>query len=395
MKKLIGTAAIVTAFMYPNILNAAPSIGAEMDRPAGAVKIASADVTMAKTGIPVFVSNAPETLWNGPRSYDGAEMHQVNSTLYRDEMKGNFRFWSVHSNSAKQNLSFYMYVKNGSKTAVKLYMKGAGYGASLTSKPEPGAAAATNQYLKSQDSKGRYLATIPAGGGYAYKYASGVKDGYSMNYIADYRAVNATTGADAAVTVSDIVTDSEAANANVAAYASSAQIAPTNYLYKNSADDYRGVLRHSGRTAKVNVNLTVAEPRKFVNIADAEPAAYPGEQEPLISSWDEHGMKYNKPTEVVFKGKKRGAFWVTDYTIQFLITKPASHSSVLAAYGARYGTSNNGYIHYKISPDGPLTQYAYDAGKVRLVDTSGSFTIKTMVQPFLSVPLAFYFAAEQ
>lgn len=130
-----------------------------------------------------------------------------------------------------------------------------------------------------------------------------------------------------------------------------------------------------------------------MNIGDGEPAAYPGEQEPLVSRWDVTGVQYEKPTAVVFKGKKRGAFWVTDYTIKFSIAKPSGYSSVYSVYGA--GAGGSGYIHYKLNADPTFSQLAYSSGKARIIGTSAGYQITTMIQPFLSVPLTFYFTAEK
>ncbi|MDQ0917057.1 hypothetical protein [Paenibacillus sp. V4I5] len=391
--KALWFAFIATILLYsanPANVFAAEPIGAEVAQPTGATQLVTTSdglnqVSFQMTGTPVFASNAPETIWDGPRSFDGVVMNQVNKTLYRDYMTGNFRFWSVHVNQTGKNVNFYMHVYNTSADSVKLYIKRSGYGVG-------GAAAAssesTNEFMSQTGSGGTLVTTIPTGGFYTYPYSTTVAHGQTMSYIADFRVVNVRTGADERVSISDVVTNDGTANINT--YATSTNIAKTNYLYKDSADDYRGVLAHSGRTVDVRVNLSSSN-KKFMKIADSEPTAYPGEQERLKSRFDVYGVAFSGgPKDVVFNSKYRGAYWVIDYTYNINITKPAGFSVVSTYYGQAPGMTHAGFINYKISA---LTQYHYNNSKVRVINNNTNYTLQTMVQPSLSLPLALYFIA--
>ncbi|MBH5319702.1 hypothetical protein I6N90_18045 [Paenibacillus sp. GSMTC-2017] len=390
IKYIFMTLALAT-LLLPSGSFAASPIGTSLPQPTGATKlVTTADglnsVSFQQTGTPVFASNAPETIWNGPRSADGKVMNQVNKTLYRDNMTGNFRFWSVHSNMTNSSVNFYMHVKNPSATsAVKLYIKRKGYAVSHAA---AAAATATQQFM-SQDgvNAGTLLATIPAGGTYVYQYASSVAHERTMDFVADFRAVSVATDGDAMVVISNIVTNNGTTNIeNIAIQ----NVVETNHGYKNSNDDYRGVLQYSGRVVNLKINLTPSNYKKFIKIADGKPEAYLNEQEPLKTRWTVGGTPLTAPTVVAYNGKERGAYWLTDLTYNINITNSSGYSTVSTYYGAAPNLKPAGFINYKI---GSLTQYKYESGQAIVINNNLNYTLKTVVQPSLTLPLGLYFVA--
>ncbi|GIP23697.1 hypothetical protein [Paenibacillus sp. J22TS3] len=384
--------AAVAAMLLPASLSAADglSVGDLAPRPETAVQVQPGDgsldkLTFTQGGTPVFVSNAPEALYEGNRS-DGSDVVQVNTTLYRDQMNGSFRFWSAHTNATKKKVAFYMHVKNPSLSPVKLYIKRKGYSSGTSADPVTSLKAATEQFMKLPEGiGGTLLATIPPKGSYTLSYSTSVAPYQVMNYIGDFRAVNVKTGQSAAVIVSDVVTNNGVSKVNE--YAASTRIAVTN------GDDYRGLLKHSARTVDVKLELTPEAPAKYMKVSDSVPYAYPGEQEPLMTRWSVEGEPLKAPVEVVKGSKKRGSYWFTDLTYKFEIKNSSGLATVHTLYGGASRSENTGYVHYKID-EGTLHTYSFGARQTRVISDSTSFTLKTVIQPFMSVPLGLYFTAE-
>ncbi|MBP2001718.1 hypothetical protein J2Z69_002763 [Paenibacillus shirakamiensis] len=374
--------------------SAAASVGQVISRPDTAVTLSQADnsqdtITFKKGGTSVFVSNAPETLWDGNRT-DGSKVSQVNATLYRDKLTGSFRFWSVHTNATKKKLNFYMNVQNPSSQPVKLYMKKQGYSYGTSADPASSAVGSVQQFL-GKPSTGSYIATIPPGGSYFICYAYAVAPYQALNYIGDFRAVNVKTGQNEAVNVSDIATNN--GTVNLKTYAASPRIAPTNYDFK-TGDDYRGLLPSSARTVEVNVELTPDNPAKSIKISDSEPFAYTGEQERLMTRWTTAGIPLAKAVEVVGNNKKqRGAYWYTDLSYAIHIENNTGLNTVRTLYGSAPRSEATGFIHYKLDQS-PLQTFAFGRAQTRFITSQPTFTLNTMIQPFLSVPLGLYFVAE-
>lgn len=382
----------LTLFILPSQAFAAYSLEDNIPRPDNAVKAeTTADglnkITFTQQGIPVFASNAPETLWDGNRP-DGSGIVQVNKTLYRDRLTGNFRFWSVHANATAKPVKFYMVVKNTASSAVKLYVKRQAY-ASGSGDPTIPARDATQAFMRQPMDKGAaLLATIAPGKAYVHPYSTEVKPHQSMDFIADLRAVNAKTGRDETVTVSDVVTNN--GPEKVAAYAESAEIAQTNWT-DSTTDDYRGLLKTSARKVEVHLQLTDDAPAKFMNIANGEPFAYPNEQEPLMTSWDLNGKPLKAPEAVVFGQKKRGAYWWMDLTYVIHIQNLTKSPAVYTLYGAAPNMKASGVINYQIDT---LAARSFKSGTTFVINDKQDYTLYTMVEPFLSVPLGLYFIAE-
>lgn len=384
--------AAIAALILPASLAAAGglSLGDIAPRPDTAVQVKpGADspdqLTFKQEGTPVFVSNAPEALYEGNRS-DGSDIVQVNTTLYREQMNGSFRFWSTHTNASKKRVAFYMHVKNPSSNPVKLYIKRKGYSGGSSADPVTSLKAATEQFMKLPvGTGGTLLATIPPKGSYVLPYSKSIAPYEVMNYIGDFRAVNVKTGQNAAVIISDIVTNN--GTSKLGEYAASSRIAVTN------GDDYRGLLKHSARTVDVKLELTPETPAKYIKISDSEPYAYPGEQERLMTSWNVEGEPLKTPIEVVKGTKQRGSYWFTDLTYKFEIKNSTGLAKVHTLYGGAPRSENTGYIHYKIDK-GPLQTYSFGSRQTRVINDGLSYTLSTMIQPFMSVPLGFYFTAE-
>lgn len=369
---------ICAVLLLPGNAFAAYSLGTETPFPASSAKepYTSGNVTFFKTGHPVFVSNAPESIYD----------HQANKTLYRDTMNGTFRFWSSHRNMASGNLSFFLYIKNPSATdSVNLYLIKDGYGDSNAGGDVTKAAStATTSFMNKSAGSGTYLATIAPGQGYAYEYsaAAGIANQKAIVYMADFRAADATTGSDALVKISDISTNT--GTANLAAYADTPTISRTNYNTKTN-DDYRGLLQHSGRTADVNLTLTSASPAK--TITQSDDGGYMNEQETLMSTWDIDGNPQNQ-TPVSFNGKIRVAYWCTDYTYNINITNSSGLPNVYTLYGSR---TSGAFINYKI---GTVTNRHVDKGNGIVINDASAYTLHTMVQPSNNLPLSLDFAAQ-
>ncbi|USB33848.1 hypothetical protein [Paenibacillus sp. YPG26] len=397
--KILLFSAVITAITFPSsplFAAGSASLGDTASRPESALQIQQASdsadqITFKREGTPVFASNAPETLFEGNRS-DGSKVVQVNNTLYRDRMKGSFRFWSVHTNATKKRVSFYMHVKNPAANPVKLYIKRKGYSSGSSADPVTSLKAATTQFLnQSAGTGGTYLATIAPGKSYVLPYSTSIAPYQVMNYIADFRAVNVKTGQSETVIVSDIVTNNGIAK--LEDYASSARIAQTNFDFK-TGDDYRGLLKYSARKVELKVQLTEGTPAKYIKMSDSEPLAYSGEQERLASSWNVQGEPLKSSIEVVGKNnKQRGSYWFTDLVYNIQIQTPSDQANIHTLYGAAPRSESTGYVHYRID-NGPVESYSYGNRQTRIISNTSSFTLTTMIQPFLSVPLGLYFVSE-
>ncbi|MNX40675.1 hypothetical protein D3C86_710630 [compost metagenome] len=397
-KTLLLSAVIAAMILPSSTLSAAGdvSLGDAAARPETAVQILQAagssdQITFKQEGTPVFASNAPETLFEGNRS-DGSKVVQVNNTLYRDRMKGSFRFWSVHTNATKKRVSFYMHVKNPAANPVKLYIKRKGYSSGSSADPVTSLKTATEQFLnQSAGTSGTYLATIAPGKSYVLPYSTGVAPYQVMNYIGDFRAVNVKTGQSETVIVSDIVTNN--GTAKLADYAVSPRIAPTNFDFK-TGDDYRGLLKYSARKVSLKVQLTEDSPAKYIKVSDSEPFAYSGEQERLTTNWNVQGEPLKSPAEVVGKNnKQRGSYWFTDLIYNIQIHNSSDLANVHTLYGAAPRSESTGYVHYRID-NGPVESYSFGNKQTRIISNTSSFSLTTMIQPFLSVPLGLYFISE-
>jgi hypothetical protein len=389
--KLVFATAMIS-LVLPSQVFADYSLGKSTVRPATAVKaVSTADqlnkITFIPQGTPVFASNAPETLWNGNRP-DGSGIEQVNKTLYRDRLTGSFRFWSVHINATAKPLTFYMVVKNTASSTVKLYVRRQAFASGSNTDPAAAAKNATQSFMsQSLTASGIYIASIAPGATYVYPYSKAIAPHQSMDFIGDFRAVNVKTGRDETVTVSDVVTNNGSAKA--AAYAAAPIIAQTNWN-SQSADDYRGVLKTSARKIDVDLQLTSSVPTKYMDIANGEPFAYPKEQEPLMTVWDHNG-KPLKAAEVVAAGTKiRGSYWFMDLTYVIHIQNLTKKPTVYTLYGAAPGMKSYGIVNYRIDS---LAAHSFAPGQIFAITDKSDYTIYTMVQPFLSVPLGLYFTA--
>ncbi|MCY9588767.1 hypothetical protein [Paenibacillus chitinolyticus] len=380
-KRLMNTARLLmmicAILLVPSNAFAAYTIGTETPFPTPSAKesYTSGDVIFSKTGHPVFVSNAPESIYD----------HQVNKTLYRDTMNGTFRFWSSHRNMTTGNIQFFLYVKNPSATnSVKLYLIKDGYGDSNAGGDVTKAASTATTCFMSKNTGGTYLATIAPGQGYAYEYsaAGGISSQKAIVHIADFRAVDVTTGSDADVKISDLSTNT--GTTNLAAYANTATIASTNYNAKTK-DDYRGLLQYSGRTADINLTLTSAAPAKFITQSDD--GGYTNEQDILLSRWNVDGNPQDQ-APASFNGKIRGAYWCTDYTYRINITNSSGLPNVYTLYGSR---TSGAFITYKIST---VTNRHVDKGNGIVINDTPTYTLHTIVQPSNNLPLSLDFVAQ-
>lgn len=338
------------------------------------------------SGGEVFVSNAPEHI---------SKPSQINATLYRDTVTGDFRFWSHHINKRADNITFYMYVKNPNTDPVKLYIKRKGYGVNLDNgNPALAGNQAVKQFLDSPI-QGQLLATIPAGGSYVYRYSSISKS--TMSFIGDFRAVNTRTGVNADVKISDIVTNN--GDSNLDKYANTPTIAPTNYD-DGTADDYRGILPNSTKKGSVTITLDSSTPAKWIALGDAPIQAYKGEQESLYSRWTTEGKPQNK-TAVISKTKtgpkEQGGYWGIDYKLDINIINNTKSPKVYTLLGTSREPINGAgaYLNYTFNSSGASKSVHVNGDQAIVLSDKNTLHVETNLAPGVNGPLGLYFSSGQ
>lgn len=350
----------------------------------------STEVSVEKTGKQVFISNAPEAI---------EKASQVNQTLYRDTVRGDFRFWSYHINKLGGPISFYMFVKNTNSYPINLYYYSKGDGLSTDpNNPAKAGAQAIDKFLKEPSSKSKkFIVRLKPGESHFFNYANS-KGKYTIAFIGDFRAENATNNQTAdSLKISDIVTND--GSKNIIQYANTTTIAPTNVDVEKDKDDcYRGLLEHSGRTVTLNVTLDSNNLEKWIAFGDGESLSLKDEQERLTSRWSRDGLAQD-PTEVfTFKNgitKYQGAFWATDYTFNINIINKSNRTKVLTLLGSAKNALRGGTIHYKISP---ATKYKpsvkFSKGDAVVIDNRKQYTLDTIIPPGVNSPYGLFFRAE-
>ncbi|MEC0183162.1 hypothetical protein P4H61_16875 [Paenibacillus peoriae] len=354
------------------------------------VSSTSTEVTVEKTGNQVFISNAPEAI---------EKKSQVNQTLYRDSVRGEFRFWSYHINKLGGPISFYMFVKNTNSYPINLYYYSKGDGLSTDpDNPAKAGSQAIDKFLKESSSKSKkFIVRLKPGESHFFNYANS-KGKYTIAFIGDFRAENATNNQTADfLKISDIVTNDGSKNINQ--YANTTTIAPTNVDVEAGKDDcYRGLLEHSGRTVTVTLTLDSNNLEKWIAFGDGESLSLKDEQERLKSRWSREGRAQDASEVFTVKNgitKYQGAFWATDYTFSIDIVNKSERSKVLTLLGSAKDAHRGGTIHYKISP---ATKYKpsvkFDKGQAVVIDNRKKYTLDTIIPPGINSPYGLFFMAE-
>lgn len=357
----------------------------------------SSNISVEKTGFQVFASNAPETI-----KYNT----QINQTLYKDNVHGKFRVWTSHFNDVSTRLNFYVYIKNPTSNPVNLYkIRESSSAGGITAAPLE----ATQQFMRKNGAtqKSKPDVVIPAGGSYTINYGSSVGQQRAAVYIGDFIAMSVINGREsgpADLKVSDIVTNSSSANLDK--ISNTATIAPTNFGFKQSDDNYRGLLKFSGRTVTFNnFTLTPSSPAKYLGVSDGYGAEFKDEQDELLSRWTVEGNPQNQaPVIGRISGKKAGAFWCTDYTYKIDIKNNTGRSNVYTIYGGidrpdlkddpKWAEKvKSGFINYK-TDTGALGYYNYSKLNGMVISNRSKYDLYTMVQPGASLPLGIYFVAK-
>ncbi|MEF3313480.1 hypothetical protein PV433_31815 [Paenibacillus sp. GYB004] len=378
---LLMSLAPITGFAY------SPGEEVPISYPAEILKYDSASVRYSKTGGQVFVSNAPESIYDdGAQRADGSIITgQVNSTLYRDTVLGSFRLWASHYNKSSQTLKFWLHVENRSEQDISLYKTMQGYSdTSVTT----AASRATVQFMDSVP-ESALIAMIPAGQSvyFAYSDEDNVRPGNAMIYIAEFRAEFADRS-DAEVRVSNVVTNDQVTDPTP--YATTGTIARTNATATTS-DDYRGLLAHWGREGTIDVTLTDENPAIGIKVADL---GYAGEQESLMARWDVHGNPVEqREVRFIIPGqlnKLRLAYWYTDYQIGIRITNRSSFPVAHTLYGSN--GSNPGFINYQINGSRTVNTH-FSRNTAVPIHTENDFELRTMVMPSAYLPFGLYIAA--
>lgn len=391
-KKRIAVSIITMVLMLvavmPNLAIAySPGEEVRINFPVSYLPYNTTNVSFAKTGGQVLVSNAPETInENGATRVDGSKITgQYNATLYRDIVSGPFRFWASHYNKTTHPLTFWLYFKNTSGKEVNLYKTLEAYDDAYVT---VAASKVTKQFMDSSPNP-TLLATIPANGSYYFAISDQdhVAIQESMVYFAEFSAVAASDGSNAGVLVSHVVTDDTVNDPTP--YATTNTIARTNATATTS-DDYRGLLDHWGRVGTIDITLTDQNPFTGIRLSDL---GYNGEQEKLMTRWDVSGnaveqreVRFITPT----LNKLRLAYWYTDYKIDVNITNQTRYPAVHTLYGSN--SSNPGFINYQLN-GGPALNYHFSRNTAVPVTVSNSYQIRTMVMPSASLPFGLYFAA--
>ncbi|WP_144028748.1 hypothetical protein [Paenibacillus tyrfis] len=348
----------------------------------------SSNVSFSFTGGQVFASNAPESIFSdGAKREDSSVVRgQVNRTLYTDTLTGAFRFWSSHANRSSSTLRFWIVIKNTSAQTVKIYRNKFGYGNAAAKDIGPAAKSAANSFM-SASSNPTLIATLSAGDTYKYQYSSDIASHKAMVYFAEFNAIN-SDGSSASVKVSDVNTTSSISDPIPYTTAYMSTIATTNETSTKS-DDYRGLLAHWGRDGIINLNINNTT-TKYIKLADNP--GYTNEQEQLYTRWDKDGNSINQ-TPVVWRGKVRNTYWLTDYNITINLTSSTAVSTLFGSAG-----SAPGHLVYQI--DGisktpkPNDKDHFSKNTARSVSNSKSFILRTMIPASATLPYALYFKAD-
>ncbi|MEF3313479.1 hypothetical protein PV433_31810 [Paenibacillus sp. GYB004] len=353
--------------------------------PIGSLDYDSDQILYQMAGGQVLVSNAPESIYDdGARRADGTCITgQINSTLYRDEVEGSFRFWAFHHNKSSQKLKFWIHICNITDHTVSLFKTMDGYGdGSATS----AACTATTRFMNAVPER-QLLAVIPPRDSFYFAYTGrGIEPLCSVVYVAEFRVVSLLSGEVAKVLVSHVVTRSEVEDPTP--YAIAGRIARTNATATTS-DDYRGILQHWGRKGEIRITLTEDCPVQCVKLAGI---GYAGEQENLLSRWDVLGNPRERgEVRFIIPGKLnklRQAYWYTEYTIDIHIANNTRQSIVQTLYGS-IGV-NPGFVHYQLN-HGKTQSYHYNLKTAVRISADRDFRLRTMVMPSSWLPLGLFF----
>lgn len=342
----------------------------------------SPHIEFTPVGGQVFVSNAPESIWDdGATRADGSLITgQLNATLYRDHVTGAFRFWASHHNRTSGSIAFWVVAKNNNDHPIRFYRSMEGYSnGSVT-----GAAGdATTQFMRAQPEQ-LPLATIQPGETFFFRYSADVMPNQASVYIAEFRAAT-PDGNDATVEISHVVTRSDITDPTP--FAATPTIARTNATLDRS-DDYRGLLQAWGRTGRITLTLDNVSRVKGLKLGDL---GYPGEQEPLISSYNTMGQP-TQPRQVRFVtatlNRLRLAYWYTDYQIEVQIDNRSSYPVIHTLFGSN--GSNPGFVSYQIDGQN-VTHCHFSTNHVVPISQADAYTLRTMVMPSSLLPFAIYF----
>lgn len=344
--------------------------------------IRSRNIEFTPVGGQVFVSNAPESIWDdGATRADGSVITgQVNATLYRDRVTGSFRLWASHHNRTSGPIVFWVYVKNDNDYRIRLYRHLEGYGVGSVT----GAAGDATVAFMNAKPDPTLLATVEPGAAHFYRYSPQVMPDQASVYITELRA-EGMDGSDATVEVSHVVTRAEVADPTP--YATTDTIARTNAT-RDRSDDYRGLLKHWGRVGRITFRLDDVSRVRAFKLADL---GYEGEQEPLMSRWntmgepvESHVVRFVSPTV----DRIRLAYWYTDYELHVELQNDSPYPLVHTLYGSN--GSNPGFVSYQLN-GGNVTHCHFSANHAVPVTTLDTYRLRTMVMPSATLPFAMYF----